>query len=563
MVSVGTGRSDERSPREWCESARARLREGRPDAALAAARTAAEADPGSEWAHRLISLAQERLGHDDDAVPPAEHAVRLAAGSWSARLRLATALRRVAGRWDDATDQAALARAYAPEEAGPHVLRGDLALLRAEHAAAGDAYLTALARDPTQPQARVNLGLALLLWDRPRPAGPHDGGRARRALEVWTRQSRLLVALATVAVALAALCLDRGAEARLGGIAVLVLLVPITVRQARRTGSWPSVRAVLGGDPWLGAAVVSAVVSVIAFAAWLLLPAIPAWPVALDPVWAGLAGIAVLGWPVSAAVRALTETWRGRPLRALEQFALAGDERTARRNAGVTLWIVLGRAWSVLVPLAGVALAVEPRVAVLAVAVPYPLVVSWRRAWRGEDRWLPAATVLLVLAAAGCAAGGLLGRPWAWRAGLGAAGAVAAVFAVRAARSWWRGVPGPWRASLIMCDLPVGDAPSVALDPEVRQAFMYARSVVLAYRDGLGPRTVGAAASVSPSGELRLVAETEPLEADPRVAVFAADPLQSRFWVEVQGIAVADTDVLRITPKRVRTGRFPGRHQRQ
>ena len=53
---------------------------------------------------------------------------------------------------------------------------------------------------------------------------------------------------------------------------------------------------VLGGDPWLGAAVVSAVVSVAAFAAWLLLPAIPAWPAALDPVWAGLAGVAVLGW---------------------------------------------------------------------------------------------------------------------------------------------------------------------------------------------------------------------------------------------------------------------------
>ncbi|NUP02245.1 MAG: hypothetical protein HOW59_30420, partial [Nonomuraea sp.] len=141
-----------------------------------------------------------------------------------------------------------------------------------------------------------------------------------------------------------------------------------------------------------------------------------------------------------------------------------------------------------------------------------------------------------------------------------------AVFAARAVRAWWRGAPGPWRASLIMCDLPMGGAPSVTLTAEVRQTFAYARSVVLSYGDPLGPRVVGAAASVTSSGELRLIAGSEAwaaIEADPRVAVFAADPSQRRFWAEVRGIALPGSGTLRVTPKEVLVGEFPGRHQRR
>jgi hypothetical protein len=89
---------------------------------------------------------------------------------------------------------------------------------------------------------------------------------------------------------------------------------------------------------------------------------------------------------------------------------------------------------------------------------------------------------------------------------------------------------------------------------------------VLSYGDALGPRVAGAVASVTSSGELRLIAETAAwaaIEQDPRVAVFATDPLQRRFWVEVRGIARADSDVLRVTPKQVLFGEFPGRHQRR
>ncbi|TMR89567.1 tetratricopeptide repeat protein [Nonomuraea basaltis] len=572
-ASSAKGDIPDRSSREWCDEALTRLDAGRPESALDAARRAADLDPGAEWAYRLISLAHERLGRDADAVPPAERAVELARGSWPARLRLAAILRRMPGRWQEAVEHATLAKKFAPEVPEPDVMLGDLALLRGDHGGAERAYRAALAADPGHPQARVNLGLSLLRWDRPRPhhdpawpVDPRDTGRARRALEVWSRQSRLLVAAATVAIAVAALFLDWGTRAQLGGFAVLVLLAPLTVRQARRVGVWSYVPAMFGRDPWLGASVVSAGVSVLAFAAWLLLGAMPALPAAFDPVWAGLAGIVVLTWPALAAVRALAEAWRGRPLLALAQSAMAGPDRTARRNVGVTLWIVLGRTWSVLVPLVGGALAVEPRAAVVAVAVPYLMVRGYLRARHRDDRWLLAATGLVVLSAAACAAGGLLGSEWAWRIGLGALAAAMIVFVARALRAWWRGGPGPWRSSLIMCDLPMGAAPSVALPPEVRQTFSYARSIVLSYGDDLGPRVVGAAASVTSTGELRLIAETEAweaIEADPRVAVFAADPLQRRFWVEVRGIALPDSDVLRVTPKQVLVGEFPGRHQRR
>ncbi|QFY11669.1 hypothetical protein GBF35_38340 [Nonomuraea phyllanthi] len=587
-ASGTNGNISDRSSREWCDEALNRLNAGRPESALDAARHAADLDPGAEWAYRLISLAHERLGRDADAAPAAERAVRLAGGSWPARLRLASVLRRLPGRWRDAVEQAALAARFAPEEPGPEVALGDLALLRGDHAGAERAYRAALALDPGHPQARVNLGLSLLRWEPPRPhhdpawpVDPRQTGRARRALEVWSRQVRLLTAVATLAIVGAALFLDWGAQAQLGGFALLVLLVPLTVRQARRVGVWSYVPAMLGRDPWLGAAAGSAAVSAVAFAAWLLLGAMPSVPPVLDPVWAGLAGVVVLGWPTLAAVRALAEAWRGRPLKALAEIGRvrtdtppAQAERVARRDAVVTLWVVLARTWSVLVPLVGGALAVEPGAAVAALAVPYPMVRGYLRVRPRGDRWLAVATALVVLSALACALGGLspaLGlqedrAAWAWRAGLGAMGAAVAVFAVRAARAWWRGGPGPWRSSLLMCDLPVGAEPSVALDSEVRQTFSYARSVVLSYGDSLGPRVAGAVASVTSSGELRVIMESEAWEAveeDPRVAVFAADPLQRRFWVEVRGIALADADVLRVTPKQVLVGEFPGRHQRR
>ncbi|MFI6504321.1 hypothetical protein [Nonomuraea typhae] len=570
MGNGETGGEPDRSPREWCALSAARLRDGRPEAALDAALRAAGLDPAAEWAHRLVSLAEERLGRDEESLVHAREAVRLSPGSWAARLRLSAALRRLPGGWEHAVREAELARAYGPDELTPHLQLGDLALVRGDHRGARTCYAAALERDIAHPQTRVNLGLAWLRWDHPRahhdpawPVDPRETGRARRALEVWSRQTRLLLALATAAVVVAAFVYDLGAEARAGGVAVLVVVIVLGVRQARRVRLWSHVPAMFGRDPWLGASTGSALVAVAAYAAWLVLPVVTT---SLAPVWAGLTGILLLGWPALALLHALGGIWRGRPLRALEEFSLARGEREGRRDAGIALWIVLGRVWSVMVPLACAAAAVEPRAAVLALAVPYPLVEARRKARAGADRWLSAAVLLVVTAAPACAVGGVFGLVWAWWAGLGALGAVVPVFAVCGARSWWRGAPGPWRASLIMCEPLLGDAPPVALSAEVRQAFAYARSVVLSYTDPAGPRVVGAVASVTLAGDLRLIAEPQAwaaVEADPRVAVFAADPLQRRFWVEVRGIALAHADVLRVTPTKVLVGEFPGRHQRR
>nr|BFE81918.1 hypothetical protein GCM10020093_045190 [Planobispora longispora] len=205
---------DPGGPREWCAVAAARLGRGQPEAALEAARRAVDLDPraeaGADWGYRLASLAFERLGRDAEAVAAAEEAVRLAPGSWTARLRLGTALRRIPGRWTESRAQAARAARYAPEEPDPHVLVGDLSLLRGDYAQARTAYRHALRRRDDHPGARINLGLALLRWERSRghhdpawPVDPRETGRARRALEVWSRQVRLLLAVALLGIAAA------------------------------------------------------------------------------------------------------------------------------------------------------------------------------------------------------------------------------------------------------------------------------------------------------------------------------------------------------------------------
>ncbi|WP_144070069.1 hypothetical protein [Nonomuraea indica] len=477
-IARNSSKSDEnadKSSRDWCGEAAARLHAERPEDALTAARAAAGLDPAGEWPHRLTGLALERLGRDRDALPPARQAVRLAPGSWAARLGLATVLSHLPGHWDEAAGQAALARRYAPGHPDPLVLEGDLALLRGAHGRAEAAYRAALRLDPGHLQAHVNLGLALLRWDPPHVTGSSGTGGAEKG------------GAGTGGV-------ERGgvgaAGPRTGGV---------------ERGGARAAGVEMGG---------------------------------------------VEGGGVGAA---------------------GAGVRVARRNVGVALWILVGRTWSVLAALTAVALVAGPRAApvamaagVLAAVAPYPLLRASCRAHRGCP-WHTAAAVLLVLAAAGCAAGGALGAAWAWWAGPGALAAVAALLALLSARAWWRGAPGPWRSSLLRCDLPAGTDPSVPLHPRVRRAFAYARTAVLSFGDALGPRMVGAATSVGPSGDLRVVVGDEAweaVEADPRVAVFAADPDRGRRWVEVRGIAVAGPGALRVTPEQVLVGEFPGRHQR-
>ena len=578
-----------------------------PEAALEAARRALDLDrrseSGADWGYRLASLAFERLGRDAEAVAAAEEAVRLAPGSWAARMRLGAALRRVPGRWRESRAQAARAVRYAPEEPDPHVLAGDLALLRGEYPGARVAYREALRRLPDHPGARINLGLTWLRWERPRahhdpawPVDPRETGRARRALETWSRQTRVLLAAALVVVCATEFGAGLVTVARVGAGLVLLAVLVITLRQAHRVRLWWYVPGMLARDLWLGTSVLITLVVVAAYvAAVATLPAEVPPLLAGSPtrapevIWAALAGLVLLNGAVLLVLRVLVEAWRGRPVRALTEFAAVGADRTARRNVDVTLWLVAGRVWSAPVAVVLAAAVMDERRWALA-ALAVPLALGWAYGRTGPalglgrvlaaDRWLavalalPAAASLLLGAAAAVTTIGLApAGEWAWRAGTALPVVPPAVFATRSVRAWWRGAPGPWRASLVMCDgcggrLPGDASPPVGLSEEVRAAFTHAREVVLAYTDPGGPRAlaVGAVSSVGPSGELRLIAASDAWEAaerDPRVAVFVADPRGRRFWAEVRGIAIGDAEagLLRITPKQVVVGEYPGRHQ--
>ncbi|GAA0364623.1 hypothetical protein GCM10009530_12930 [Microbispora corallina] len=595
---------DRADPRAWCAVAVARLSRGQQEAALDAARQAVGRDPQGEWGHRLASLALERLGRDAEAVASAREAVRLAPGSWAARLRLGAALRRAPGGWREAWAEAHRAVRFAPDEPDPHVLVGDLALLRADHERAAAAYRTALRRRPDHPAAQVGLGLALLRWERARAyhdpaweADPRETGRTRHALRVWSRQVRLLLAAALAAASVAALGAGLQREAQIGGALVLAGVVAITVRQAGRVASWSYVPAMLGRDLWLSMSVALGFVAAAAYVVGIAtLPAArPAsFAVAAEGAWAGAAGLVLLNAAVAAPVRLLGEAWRGRPVLALALFAAALPDRAARRDVNVGLWVVAGRAWwaaaaaaalPVLTGRAGTALAALAVVAAVLRAragVVRRAALPLRPVLRA-DRWLTVAAAALAAALACLAAAGVVaeasGGGWgagpqadAVEAGLGAAwaalGVVAVAFAARAGRAWWRGGPGPWRGSLVPSEsrgtrIPGDATPSTGLSDEVRHAATYSRSVVLAYNEPEGPRAlaVSAVTSVSASGEFRLIAGDEAwdaVERDPRVVLFVGDP---RFWAEVRGVAVPDNDVLRVTPRQVLMREYPGRHQ--
>ncbi|GGO25303.1 CHAT domain-containing protein [Microbispora bryophytorum] len=622
---------DRLDPRAWCAVAVARLSHDQPEAALEAARQAIGRDPQDEWGHRLAGAALERLGRDTEAVAAAREAVRLAPGSWAARLRLASALRRIPGRWREAWAEARRAVRFAPDEPDPHVLCGDLALLRGDHDGAALAYGAALRRRRDHPAAWVNLGLTLLRWRRPRDhhdpaweADPRETGRARRALETWSRQVRVILAVAAAAVCAAVVLAGLGlvpgmhGEVRIGGALALAAVLVVCVRQAARVGAWAYVPGMLRRDLRLAMSVALGLLAPAAYVAGLATLPEPR-PGALQEVgevWAGAIGLVLLNPAAALAVRLLAETWRGRPLAALRRFAAAlpvppapsppappvppappppsvvpwvsrvpsvplapgAADRAATRDIAVAFWIVAARAWQataalMLVPnAAGVPLA-----AVACLAVPAVLLRARATgAPRPQDRWLAAALTAPAVAAL-CAAGAGLATALAgpdpavvalWRCAWGALALGAAAFAVRATRAWWRGGPGPWRASLVPSEsrgrwIPGDLTPSAGLSEEVRHAAAYSRNVVLACTGTDGPRAlaVSAVTSVTPAGDFRLIAGDEAWEAvrrDPRVVLFVGDP---RFWAEVRGVAVPDDDVLRVTPRQVLMREYPGRHQ--
>ncbi|GAB3140496.1 CHAT domain-containing protein [Microbispora hainanensis] len=649
---------DRADARAWCAVAVARLSCDQPEAALEAARQAIGRDPQDEWGHRLVGAALERLGRDTEAVAAAREAVRLAPGSWAARLRLASALRRIPGRWREAWAEARHAVRFAPDEPDPHVLCGDLALLRGDHDGAARAYGAALRRRRDHPAAWVNLGLTLLRWQRPRDhhdpaweADPRETGRARRALETWSRQVRVILAVATAGICAAVLLPGlpgtrrlpgvqglpgvhglpgirdlpgiqdlpgMQGDVRIAGALALAAVLVVCLRQAARVGAWAYVPGMLRRDLRLFMSVALGLLTPAAYLAELATLPEPGAASLQEggDVWAGATGLVLLNPVVALAVRLLAETWRGRPLAALRRFAAAlrapsapharppappatpppapspvppappaapprgsgAADRAAARDIAVAYWIVAARARQ-----AAAALMLLPFVttaslaAVACLAVPAGLLrARTTGAPRPDDRWLATALTAPAVAALCAATAGatqaLTGPGPAvvalWRCAWGALALGVAAFAVRAVRAWWRGGPGPWRASLVPSEsrgarIPGDLTPSAGLSEEVRHAAAYSRNVVLACAGTDGPRAlaVSAVTSVSPAGEFRLIAGDEAWDAvrrDPRVVLFVGDP---RFWAEVRGVAVPDDDVLRVTPRQVLMREYPGRRQ--
>ncbi|MFI7538016.1 tetratricopeptide repeat protein [Streptosporangium sp. NPDC049376] len=582
---------DTGDPRERCATAAALLERDRPQEALDAMGHG-QVTGVADWAYRLLSLSFERLGRDAEAVAAAEEAVRTAPGSWTARLRLGAALRRVPGRRWEAAVQADRAVRYAPEEPDPHVLAGDLALLRGEHHRAEAAYRAALRLADDHPRARVNLGLALLRWRPPHghhdpawPVDPRETARTRDAVEAWSRQIRALLAVALAVAALLVLRTGPAAAAVAGGVTVLAG-VAITLRRGREIRLWRYVPRLLARDPWLGVSVSATVLAVVAYT--VAVATLP--PVPQGVVWPLLAGFVLFNGIALPALRVPARAWRGRPVRALAEFAAIPGDRTARRNAETTLWMLTARAWSALMGLLLAAGALgEIRPALAAPAVPVALALARPRGTAGHlvdrvlaaDRLLTATRYLLtltsvlltgvaVVTSSGLLTGAGLERWtwWVWWACGVPPAVLAGALALRAARARGHDLPGPWRSGLAMREghdvRPPADARApILLGGDVRRALARVRGVVLAFTDREGPRTLAAEVTGQADGELLLTAPADAWEAagrDPRVTVFVTDPAQSRFWAEVRGVAVGDveTGALRITPKRVLVSEVPG-----
>jgi tetratricopeptide (TPR) repeat protein len=161
-----------RDVRALCTLARCHDLAGAHQHTLAAADAAIAADPESEWAFRLRSMALRKLGRPVESVPAAERAVALDPQWWGGHRALALALV-AAGRVPEAYRVAQRVRAIAPQRADTFYLFTDVYEAAGELVAARREYLAGLAVAPTEPWLLG--GLAYL--DR---LARRDGAAARR-----------------------------------------------------------------------------------------------------------------------------------------------------------------------------------------------------------------------------------------------------------------------------------------------------------------------------------------------------------------------------------------------
>lgn len=173
--------AEPRSAAVWCLTSRAQLGLARPAAALHAARVASSLDAGADEPHRLASLALGELGRHDEAAEAAIEATRCAPHSWQAHAFLARCLASAGERLPEAGRAAEQARELGPDESGPHVAVGLVALASGRRQDATSAFCAAIGADPQCFEAHSQL--ALLAADAPsrRPTLPRLGGILRRS----------------------------------------------------------------------------------------------------------------------------------------------------------------------------------------------------------------------------------------------------------------------------------------------------------------------------------------------------------------------------------------------
>lgn len=131
---------------------------------LSAAERATVANPQSEWAHRLSSLALHNLGRHPEAVAAARRSIELAPNAWRPHMILADAVLVSTHPSDKriAYESALRALQIAPQAADAHVTMGRVLLNIGEHGYARTYFTNALALDPTNAAAHTNLAVTEL-----------------------------------------------------------------------------------------------------------------------------------------------------------------------------------------------------------------------------------------------------------------------------------------------------------------------------------------------------------------------------------------------------------------
>jgi tetratricopeptide (TPR) repeat protein len=244
------------------------------DEMLRAADQAVAAAPGSEWAHRLRSIALGKLRLPLQALAAARRAVELAPYAWQPYVIMVDSL--LASGGSDARREAyqvALqAQRLAPHEPEVHNSRGRVFQAISDPGAARRSYQEALRLDPQNPTARNNLAIVELRQGRTTLAGERLGEvladrptetlyqeNARTAARTWG--IRLMDGGSAIWLAVLVIALS-GATTPVLLAACAALLAgggTLALRRYRRLP--PALRRLVGRDRWplLGAAVQAAV----------------------------------------------------------------------------------------------------------------------------------------------------------------------------------------------------------------------------------------------------------------------------------------------------------------